>query len=38
MVFWVAAPCSVVVGYCFRGSCCLHLQGWSVVNRTWRCR
>jgi len=27
-VFWVMTPCSVVVGYqCFRGLCCLHLQG-----------
>jgi len=27
-VFWVVMLCSVVVGYqCFRGLCCLHLQG-----------
>jgi hypothetical protein len=27
-VFWVVMLCSVVVGYqCFRGSCCLHVQG-----------
>jgi hypothetical protein len=27
-VFWVVMPCNVVVGYqCFRGPCCLHLQG-----------
>jgi hypothetical protein len=26
--FWVVTLCSVVVGYqCFRGPCCLHLQG-----------
>jgi len=32
-VFWVVALCSVVVEYqCFKGPCCLHLQGsarWS---------
>jgi len=28
VVFWVVMLCSVVVGYrCFRGYCCLHLQG-----------
>jgi len=27
-VCWVVMPCGVVVGYqCFRGQCCLHLQG-----------
>jgi hypothetical protein len=27
-VFWVMTPCSAVVAYqCFRGPCCLHLQG-----------
>jgi len=27
-IFWVVVPCSVVVRYqCFRGSCCLFLQG-----------
>jgi hypothetical protein len=27
-VFCVVTPCSVVVGYkCFKGPCCLHLQG-----------
>jgi len=31
--FWIAIPCSVVVGYqCFGGTCCLHLQG--EVNGT----
>jgi len=29
-VFWVVLLGSVAVGYnCFRGLCCLHLQGWS---------
>jgi hypothetical protein len=28
VIFWVMKPCNDVVGYrCFRGSCCLHLQG-----------
>jgi hypothetical protein len=28
MVFWDVAPCSPVESYhCFRGTCCLHLQG-----------
>jgi len=27
-IFWVVMLCSVVVGYqCFRGQCCLQLQG-----------
>jgi hypothetical protein len=27
-VFCIVTPCNVVVGYqCFRGPCCLHLQG-----------
>jgi len=31
-VFCVVTPCSVVVGYkCFKGPCCLHLQG-EVLN------
>jgi len=32
-VFWVVTSCSVVAGYQrFRGSCCLHLQGVTVVS------
>jgi hypothetical protein len=28
VVFWVVTLCSDVVGnICFRGSCCLHIQG-----------
>jgi hypothetical protein len=38
-VFWVMTLCSVVVGYqCFRGLCCLHLQGHGVTTQrtlTW---
>jgi hypothetical protein len=26
-VFWVVTPCGVVGYQCFRGVCCLHLQG-----------
>jgi hypothetical protein len=33
-VFWIMAPCSVVVGYQrFRGPCCLHLQHGSLKRR-----
>jgi hypothetical protein len=32
-VFWVVAPCSLVkVHQRFRGSCCLHHQGETLVN------
>jgi len=28
VIFWVVTPCTDVVQYqCFRGPCCLHLQG-----------
>jgi len=28
VVLWVMVPCCDTVGYkCFRGPCCLHLQG-----------
>jgi len=32
-IFWVVAPCSVVVGYQrFGHPCCLHLQGEVVLK------
>jgi hypothetical protein len=32
-VFWVVTPCSVVSGYQrFRGPCCLHFQGETLVS------
>jgi hypothetical protein len=39
-VFWVVAPCSLVEVYQrFRGPCCLHHQGESLLNyyQTTRC-
>jgi hypothetical protein len=36
-VFWVVAPCSLVEIYRrFRSACCLHHQGGSYCNITWR--
>jgi hypothetical protein len=30
---WAVMPCSVILGYqCFRGPCCLHLQGGGSMN------
>jgi hypothetical protein len=35
-VLWVVMPWSIVVGYqCFRGSCCLHLEGEVKMEVTW---
>jgi hypothetical protein len=35
MVFWVAAPCSVVDRYqCFRGPCCFHVWGVTTQKTT----
>jgi hypothetical protein len=35
-VFWVVTQCIDVVGYqCFRGSCCLHLQGEVKIEAAW---
>jgi hypothetical protein len=35
-VFWVVAPCSLVVCRRFRGSCCLHRQGDEWSPWWWR--
>jgi hypothetical protein len=33
VVFWVVAPCSLLLTYQrFGGTCCLHLQGWNNFN------
>jgi hypothetical protein len=34
-VFWVVLPCKMIVDRRFRGTCCLHHQGWiSRANQT----
>jgi len=36
-VFWVVILCSIVVGHkCFKGPCCLHLQGEvDAMGKKW---
>jgi len=35
MAFWVMTLLSDVIGYhCFRGQCCIHLQGWYPHHYT----
>jgi hypothetical protein len=34
VVFWVVVPCILVEGYlCFKGPCCLYLQG-AAIQKT----
>jgi hypothetical protein len=30
-VFWVVLPCKMIVDRRFRGTCCLHHQGWMTI-------
>jgi hypothetical protein len=34
VIFWVVMLCSVMVGYCFRGPCCLHLHSEAWTSET----
>jgi hypothetical protein len=33
IVFWDVLPCKIIVDQRFRRTCCLHLQGWSLISR-----
>jgi hypothetical protein len=31
IVFWDLLPCKIIVDRHFRGTCCLHHQGWQYI-------
>jgi hypothetical protein len=36
IVFWDVLPCKIIVDRLFRGTCCLHHQGWVTHPWWWR--
>jgi hypothetical protein len=36
IVFWDVLPCKKIVGRRFRGTCCLHHQGWIYSLHLWK--